>query len=112
MQQVDYSLLGTRIRLKRKEMGITQAEMAERCGVSVPFIGHIERGSRAPSMESFLGICRVLHVTPDFLLQDYIEFEVMENARNSKSPIPICLRWTRSPVYCAKAVRNGKIDSF
>ena len=84
MQQVDYSLLGTRIRLKRKEMGITQAEMAERCGVSVPFIGHIERGSRAPSMESFLGICRVLHVTPDFLLQDYIEFEVMENARNSK----------------------------
>ena len=35
-------------------------------------------------MESFLGICRVLHVTPDFLLQDYIEFEVMENARNSK----------------------------
>ena len=84
MQQVDYSLLGTRIRLKRKEMGITQAEMAERCGVSVPFIGHIERGSRAPSMESFLVICRVLHVTPDFLLQDYIEFEVMENARNSK----------------------------
>lgn len=84
MQQVDYSLLGTRIRLKRKEMGITQAEMAERCGVSVPFIGHIERGSRAPSMESFLEICRVLHVTPDFLLQDYIEFEVMENARNSK----------------------------
>ena len=84
MQQVDYSLLGTRIRLKRKEMGITQAEMAERCGVSVPFIGHIERGSRAPCMESFLGICRVLHVTPDFLLQDYIEFEVMENARNSK----------------------------
>ena len=84
MQQVDYSLLGTRIRLKRKEMGITQAEMAERCDVSVPFIGHIERGSRAPSMESFLEICRVLHVTPDFLLQDYIEFEVMENARNSK----------------------------
>ena len=84
MQQVDYSLLGTRIRLKRKEMGITQAEMAERCGVSVPFIGPIERGSRVPSMESFLGICRVLHVTPDFLLQDYIEFEVMENARNSK----------------------------
>ena len=55
MQQVDYSLLGTRIRLKRKEMGITQAEMAERCGVSVPFIGHIERGSRAPQRGEFLG---------------------------------------------------------
>ena len=84
MQQVDYSLLGTRIRLKRKEMGITQAEMAELCGVSVPFIGHIERGSRAPSMGSFLGICRVLRVTPDLLLQDYIDFEVMENAHGSK----------------------------
>ena len=66
---------GMRVRRKRKEMGITQAKLAELCEVSVPFVGHIERGSRSPSLESLLTICQVLKVTPDYLLQDYLDFE-------------------------------------
>ena len=54
---------GARVRGKRKEMGYTQAKLAELCEVSIPFIGHIERGTRAPSLESLLTLCNVLRVT-------------------------------------------------
>lgn len=41
--------------------------------MSIPFIGHIERGTRAPSLESLLTLCNVLRVTPNYLLQDYLK---------------------------------------
>ncbi len=72
---INLDSFGMRVRRKRKEMGITQAKLAELCEVSVPFIGHIERGSRSPSVESLLVICRVLKVTPDYLLQDYLKYD-------------------------------------
>lgn len=72
---IDLTSFGMRVRRKRKEIGITQAKLAELCEVSVPFIGHIERGSRSPSLESLLTICQVLKVTPDYLLQDYLGYE-------------------------------------
>ena len=59
---------GARVRGKRKELGYTQAKLAELCEVSIPFIGHIERGTRAPSLESLLTLCNVLRVTPNYLL--------------------------------------------
>ena len=60
-----------------------------------------------------MGICRVLHVTPDFLLQDYIEFEVMENARNSKITNTDLLTLDKiSRVLRESGHGNGKIDSF
>ena len=64
---------GARVRGKRRELGYTQAKLAELCEVSIPFIGHIERGTRAPSLESLLTLCNVLRVTPNYLLQDYLK---------------------------------------
>ena len=70
---MDYSGFGMRIRQKRKELNFTQADLAEMCNCSIPFIGHIERGSRAPSMESLIMLCNALKGTPDYLLQDYLD---------------------------------------
>ena len=65
--------LGDRVRMRRMEIGMTQAELGERCNLSVPFIGHMERGARTPSVENLVTICKALTVTPNYLLQDYIE---------------------------------------
>ena len=40
-KQMDYLRLGQRIRRQRKLMGLTQKEVAERAGISLPFYGHI-----------------------------------------------------------------------
>ena len=43
---MDYLRLGQRVRRQRKLLGMTQKEVAEKVGISLPFYGHIERGSR------------------------------------------------------------------
>jgi transcriptional regulator with XRE-family HTH domain len=40
---------GDLIRSKRREMNLTQVEVADRIGISTPYIGHLESGKRHPS---------------------------------------------------------------
>jgi len=42
---MDYVSLDNEIRKRRKVLCLSQAVLAERTGVSLSFIGHIERGS-------------------------------------------------------------------
>jgi transcriptional regulator with XRE-family HTH domain len=62
--------LGTRLRERRQELGLTLQEVADRAGLSVGFISQIERGITTPSLTSLIGVSRVLamHVS-DFLAQ-------------------------------------------
>lgn len=43
------SRFGELIRSKRREMNLTQDEIAARIGISTPYIGHLESGKRHPS---------------------------------------------------------------
>lgn len=42
--------MGARIRLLRKRKGLTQEEMANRCGLHWTYIGGLERGERNPTL--------------------------------------------------------------
>lgn len=61
MERLDYSKMGQRIRRERKRCKWTQEELADKAGISLSFLGHIERGSRIPSVETLAQICRALH---------------------------------------------------
>ena len=67
---VDYEAMGRRIRRKRQEMGLTQIQFAKRINLSSSYYGHIERGSRVPSLETLILIANELHVGTDQLLRD------------------------------------------
>ncbi len=54
MQQLDYSEIGKRIRQVRKAKKWSQGALAEKCGISMSFLGHIERGTRIMSMDTFI----------------------------------------------------------
>lgn len=56
MNQRDLVTLGLRIRLRRKELGWTQEELAERSGIDRSYIGGVERGERNLT---FLMLCQV-----------------------------------------------------
>ncbi len=60
--------MGQQIRDKRKLMGMTLEELAERLDVTVSFMGHIERDTRAPSVDTLKKICIVLDLSADDLL--------------------------------------------
>lgn len=68
--QVDYYALGGRIRSAREEKHLTQEQLGEICSLSTAHIGHIERGTRTPSVETLCTIAKVLNVSLDKLLFD------------------------------------------
>lgn len=65
---MDYAALGKRVRICRINMKLSQERLAEYADVSISFIGHIERGTRIPSVETVYKLCKVLGVSADFLM--------------------------------------------
>lgn len=68
MRELDYSKVGMRIRQVRKAKGWSQDELAKKCGISMSFLGHIERGTRIMSLDTFVNICAALGTDADELL--------------------------------------------
>ncbi len=68
MKEFDYGKMGGRIRQVRKAKGWSQDELARRCGICMSFLGHIERGTRIMSLETFVAICGALEADADELL--------------------------------------------
>lgn len=65
---IDYVAMGIRIRQLRKEHGVTQAQLAQRLDISPAFMGHIERGTRIPSLETLTRIAKELSVSLDLIV--------------------------------------------
>ncbi len=60
--------LGKRISQLRMEAGMKQAKLSEKADLSIDSISRIERGDRAPSLESLESIAEALQVDPAELL--------------------------------------------
>lgn len=67
-QELDYVLLGARIREKRIERGWVIADLADRAGITEDFVGKIERATDKPSLETVATIANALQIGVDYLL--------------------------------------------
>jgi transcriptional regulator with XRE-family HTH domain len=65
--------LGAALRRRRAERGLTLVQVAERTGLSHPFISQVERGLARPSMDSLQRLADALGTTPFALLEDGAE---------------------------------------
>ena len=63
-----YMAFGENMRIARKNKGIAAKDLAAFLGLSITYIGLIERGERTPSFEVFLRICDILGESSDKLL--------------------------------------------
>ncbi len=61
--------LGSIIRAKRVELGISQEQLADECGLHRTYIGSVERGERNVSLENIVRLARALRQTPSELLK-------------------------------------------
>lgn len=61
-------MLGQRIGTLRRQMGLSQAELAARLGISASAMGMYEQGRREPSADTLIALSRELGVSTDFLL--------------------------------------------
>ena len=63
-----YIKMGKRIVACRKQLNISQEDLAERAGLSVQAISTAERGTKALRPDNLLKISRTLGVSADYLL--------------------------------------------
>ncbi|WP_295801001.1 helix-turn-helix domain-containing protein [uncultured Treponema sp.] len=65
-------VLGSNIRKIRKEFGWTQADLAEKSGISVPFMTQIELGRKSASLEVVQNIAAALNISYKQLFEENI----------------------------------------
>jgi transcriptional regulator with XRE-family HTH domain len=58
------SLLSHNIKLFRVDSGLSQAELAEKAGISTPYLGAIERGDKWPSPATLAEIAFSMGIEP------------------------------------------------
>ena len=61
-------MLGQRIAALRRHMGMSQAELAQRIGVSPSAVGMYEQDRREPSLSAMVTMSEALGVSVDYLL--------------------------------------------
>ncbi|WP_316172271.1 helix-turn-helix transcriptional regulator [Bradyrhizobium sp. SZCCHNRI3037] len=61
-------VLGQKLRSRAKELGLSNAEVARRAGLSERRYGFYVTGDREPDLSTLLRICKVLASTPNSLL--------------------------------------------
>lgn len=70
MEEVFKKAIGQRIRKQRELKKMTIRKCAELVGIGEVHLSGIERGIKAPSLETLMKIASVLEVSTDQLLQD------------------------------------------
>ena len=70
MGQVDYYIIGQRIRKFRKAHSFSQEELAEKIGISTTHMSHIETGNTKLSLAVLVKIALALEVNTDDILFD------------------------------------------
>ena len=61
-------MIGHRIAMLRKRMGLSQTQLAKQINVCASAIGMYEQGRRQPSGELIVALSRVFSVSADYLL--------------------------------------------
>ena len=66
--EVDYSVIGERLKKARKDKNITQEQLAEKLDISIAFLSRVERGSSKINLRRLTQICNILGVSESEIL--------------------------------------------
>lgn len=65
------SLFGQRVRLLRRQAGLSQEGLAEAAGLHRTYVSSIERGQRNVGLDNIIRLARALGVEPRSLFEDW-----------------------------------------
>jgi len=99
--------LGERIASIRLNRNLTQAQLAERAGISTLTVGRLESGKVATQLSSFIRVCRVLDMVERFdaLIPESVPSPVVQlklqgkkrqrasAGKTRKAPGPLAKKW-------------------
>ncbi len=67
-EKYDAKGFGLRLRKRRRELDLSQHDLAQKLGRTTSLVSHWEHGIREPRLLDLVGLIRVLKVTADWLL--------------------------------------------
>lgn len=80
--------MGVRIAQRRKELHLTQEQLAEKLGLSLQSISCIELGKKAVRPENLANLCHYLDVTADYILCGKRSEEQMNDTITKLAALP------------------------
>ena len=60
--------MGKRIQSRRRQLALTQEQLAEMMNVSIQMVSNLERGNKAIRIENLVNLCKILEVSTDYIL--------------------------------------------
>lgn len=87
--EIDYRKIGRRMAQRRKDLKLTQANLAEIVKLSKNHISNVESGG-SYSLDTLLVICDALNITPDYVLFGTIRNDKREDFADV---LKLCSEW-------------------
>ena len=95
--------MGKRIAARRKELRLTQETVAERMGLSLQSVSCFELGKKAIRPENLVNLCRVLEVSPNYLLTGAREPETLTAPATPPSESKTGAATQKTPGSCSQS---------
>lgn len=99
--------IGERIKSRRKALGLTLQELADRSGLSKPFLSQAERDLTTPSLMSLLSLARALDVEVSYFMEIPQAKDVV---RRADAPQPIAVASPVTYFDLASSLPDRKLD--
>lgn len=84
---MDTKSIGARIKAAREAKNLTQEDLVAIIDLSTTHISVIERGIKAPKLETFVSIANALEVSADALLLDVVDHSIEGVANDISSKV-------------------------
>lgn len=81
-----YGFLGRAIKVERTARGMDRRVLAERSGISYPYLSEIENGSKRPSSQALFALAEALGLGPSALMAAAERLQV-EEERRTRAPM-------------------------
>ena len=105
---MDKKQLGRKLNLARKDRGLTSEKLSEICNLNATYVRQIEAGTKVPSLPVFVTFCKVLHVSPSYLLSETL---VNEEGEDMDALFDLWKKATPSQLRMITAMVQSALDA-
>lgn len=97
--QINYQILGTKIKSLRKKKKLSQQTLSELIDISPTYMSYIESGLRSMSLETLVALANTLDVTTDTLLSESLKHNTRAYTNEITEVISDCNEYERRILF-------------
>ena len=88
MDHADLNAIGRRIQSRRKQLTLTQEQLAEMMNVSIQMVSNLERGNKAIRIDNLIRLSEILDISTDYILTGKETTEDLDSLASRIAQLP------------------------